>query len=214
MGEQERSKRTKYKIMEAAAQVFFEHGYDGAKIEQILTAAGVTKGALYHHYKSKQEIADALLQQHVGDIAVEPQEVKLLELVVKGQRLVEGLQRDAVQRAAARLTLEEGSNQLDRKQAMSLWTEYVEALLVEAGRRHELLPSVNNPERIRKVAEMYVGAFAGIQLLADVSSEGHDRAGLPHQLAVFFEHTLPTVAAPHVLPRLRLQIERLSRTGA
>ncbi|MFB7631928.1 ScbR family autoregulator-binding transcription factor [Streptomyces sp. NPDC056149] len=206
MGEQERAKRTKYKIIEAAAQVFFEHGYDGAKIEQILTAAGVTKGALYHHYRSKQEIADALLQQHVGDIAVEPQDVKLLELVVKGQRLVEGLQRDAVQRAAARLTLEEGSNQLDRKQAMSLWAEYVEALLVEAGRRHELLASVNNPERIRKVAEMYVGAFAGIQLLADVTSEGHNRAGLQHQLTVFFEHTLPTIAAPHVLPHLRRQI--------
>ncbi|MFE7312149.1 ScbR family autoregulator-binding transcription factor [Streptomyces sp. NPDC057555] len=205
MREQERSKRTKSRIIEAAAQVFFEHGYDGATIDHILTAAGVTKGALYHHYRSKQEIADALLQQHVGDIAVEPQDIKLRELVLKGQRLVAGLQSDPVQRAAARLTLEEGSNQLDRKQAMALWTEYVEALLIEAGRRHELLPAVNTPERLHQVAEMYVGAFAGIQLLADVSSERHTRAGLQHQLAVFFEHTLPTIAAPHVLPRLRLR---------
>lgn len=49
-------------VLEAAAQVFAEHGYATARIADILKAAGVTKGALYFHFDSKEALAKGVLQ--------------------------------------------------------------------------------------------------------------------------------------------------------
>lgn len=56
---QDRSVRTRQTILSAAARVFEERGYQMATISEILTAAGVTKGALYFHFPSKEDLARA-----------------------------------------------------------------------------------------------------------------------------------------------------------
>jgi AcrR family transcriptional regulator len=43
-------------ILYAAAEVFARHGYDGARIEEIAEAAGVSKGLIYEHFKGKREL--------------------------------------------------------------------------------------------------------------------------------------------------------------
>jgi AcrR family transcriptional regulator len=43
-------------IIEAAVQVFLEKGYEGTSMESIAKRSGLTKGGLYHHFKSKDEI--------------------------------------------------------------------------------------------------------------------------------------------------------------
>lgn len=43
-------------IIEAAVEVFLEKGYEGTSMEAIAKRAGLTKGGLYHHFKSKDEI--------------------------------------------------------------------------------------------------------------------------------------------------------------
>lgn len=43
-------------IVNAAIQVFLEKGYEGASMEAIAGRAGISKGGLYHHFKSKEEI--------------------------------------------------------------------------------------------------------------------------------------------------------------
>lgn len=49
------------KILEAAQRLFLEKGYDGTTIQDIVDElGGLTKGAIYHHFKSKEEIMDAL----------------------------------------------------------------------------------------------------------------------------------------------------------
>ncbi len=49
------------KILEVAQRLFLEKGYDGTTIQDIVNElGGLTKGAIYHHYKSKEEIMDAL----------------------------------------------------------------------------------------------------------------------------------------------------------
>ncbi len=47
---------TKTKIVEAAVELFTENGFDATSVQQIVERAGVTKGALYHHFAAKQEI--------------------------------------------------------------------------------------------------------------------------------------------------------------
>jgi AcrR family transcriptional regulator len=43
-------------IVDAAAEVFAERGYDGARIEQIAAAAGVSKALIYEHFSGKREL--------------------------------------------------------------------------------------------------------------------------------------------------------------
>jgi AcrR family transcriptional regulator len=47
-------------ILDAALSVFAEFGFEGATIGQILARAGVSNGALFHHFSSKEAIAEAL----------------------------------------------------------------------------------------------------------------------------------------------------------
>lgn len=49
------------KILEVAERLFLEKGYDNTTIQDIVNGlGGLTKGAIYHHFKSKEEIIDAL----------------------------------------------------------------------------------------------------------------------------------------------------------
>ncbi|MFD6749883.1 TetR family transcriptional regulator, partial [Streptomyces anthocyanicus] len=57
MAKQDRAIRTRQTILDAAAQVFEKQGYQAATITEILKVAGVTKGALYFHFQSKEELA-------------------------------------------------------------------------------------------------------------------------------------------------------------
>lgn len=54
---------TKNKILYTALDLFSEKGYDAVSVSMIANAVGVTKGALYRHYKSKREIFDRILAE-------------------------------------------------------------------------------------------------------------------------------------------------------
>jgi len=55
-------------IVDAAARAFAEQGYDGATLEAIAAAAGVTKPVLYRHFSSKKDMYMALLRRHRDDL--------------------------------------------------------------------------------------------------------------------------------------------------
>ncbi|MFJ8231134.1 TetR/AcrR family transcriptional regulator [Streptomyces sp. NPDC094448] len=54
--------RVPRKLLSAATRLFAEHGYDKTSVQEIVEAAGVTKGALYHYFGSKED----LLQEVYG----------------------------------------------------------------------------------------------------------------------------------------------------
>ncbi len=58
---QQRSEETRTKIMESAIKLFSTQGFNKASVDDICTEAGISKGAFYHHFKSKQELFVALL---------------------------------------------------------------------------------------------------------------------------------------------------------
>lgn len=61
--QQQRSEETRNRILDAAAAAFAESGFDAASVSQICRAAGVTKGAFYHHYGSKKDVFLELLNR-------------------------------------------------------------------------------------------------------------------------------------------------------
>ncbi|MFI5548228.1 ScbR family autoregulator-binding transcription factor [Streptomyces sp. NPDC085612] len=60
---QERSERTRRRLVWAGAEMFHRNGYAHATLGEIAAAAGVTKGALYFHFASKEELAEAVQQR-------------------------------------------------------------------------------------------------------------------------------------------------------
>ncbi|HEY5952650.1 MAG TPA: helix-turn-helix domain-containing protein [Kofleriaceae bacterium] len=60
-------------VLDAAVREFGEHGYDGASLNRILLAAGLSKGAFYYYFDDKADLAAAVLQRelerwHVEDV--------------------------------------------------------------------------------------------------------------------------------------------------
>ncbi len=56
---------TRQKILDAGEQLLLQHGYGGMSIDQVLATAGITKGAFFYHFKSKNDLAQALLERYV-----------------------------------------------------------------------------------------------------------------------------------------------------
>lgn len=59
-----RGEETKERILAAAEALILEKGYAGTAIDDVLAATGLTKGAFFHHFKSKADLADAVARRY------------------------------------------------------------------------------------------------------------------------------------------------------
>jgi AcrR family transcriptional regulator len=60
-----RTEETRAKILDAAEAVFSEQGFEKTQLEEIAARAGYTRGAIYAHYASKEDLFLALMEQRV-----------------------------------------------------------------------------------------------------------------------------------------------------
>lgn len=58
----------KNEILDAAARLFAEKGFDNTSTSDIMSAVGIAKGTLYHHFKSKEDIMDSLIERQTTQI--------------------------------------------------------------------------------------------------------------------------------------------------
>ncbi|MCX2922186.1 ScbR family autoregulator-binding transcription factor [Streptomyces sp. NEAU-W12] len=206
MARQERAIRTRRTILDAAAAVFDERGYTSATIGEILDRAGVTKGALYFHFGSKEELALGIFEEQLA-VALPPQSSKLQELVDSGLVLALRLCTDPLVRASVGLALDQGALGLDRTPAFRMWIDQITRTLAEAKAGGELLPHVE----VAETAELLVASYSGVQLLSQLRCQRQD---LEHRVVVLFQHMLPGVAVPAVLARLDISADRGRRALA
>jgi TetR/AcrR family transcriptional regulator, transcriptional repressor for nem operon len=54
---------TRRNILEAAFDEFYKNGFQGGSINRIVDAAGITKGALFHHFKDKKNLGYAVVEE-------------------------------------------------------------------------------------------------------------------------------------------------------
>jgi AcrR family transcriptional regulator len=66
---QRRGQATRKQLVDIARRLFAERGYEGASVEAVLRESGVSRGALYHHFDSKEALFEAALESVEADIA-------------------------------------------------------------------------------------------------------------------------------------------------
>jgi AcrR family transcriptional regulator len=77
-------------LLAAARRLFAERGYAAVGTEEIVREAGVTRGALYHHFDGKRELLDAVYEQLEAQLAQE-----LAETLTPGASVLETLRAGA-----------------------------------------------------------------------------------------------------------------------
>ncbi|MEW2262882.1 ScbR family autoregulator-binding transcription factor [Streptomyces sp. NPDC047853] len=197
MAVQERGERSRRSILEAAARVFDERGYDAASTNEILARSGLTRGALYHHFPSKEAIAAALVAAQSEALVVPEQPMKLQAVVDLTLEYARRLQSDPVLRASVRLTIEQSSFTRPGVTPYQQSADAILGLLEVAAEQGELLPGAD----LEEVTQFIVGAFTGVQLMSQVYSRRRD---LMQRVRTMWRLVLPGVATPGVLARLRV----------
>ncbi|MFH7598799.1 ScbR family autoregulator-binding transcription factor [Streptomyces racemochromogenes] len=191
---QDRAVRTRRAILDAAAVVFEEYGYDAAKLSDIVNIAKVTKGALYFHFESKEGLAQSVIDaQNQGQPQALPQQYKAQEFIDIGMVFSHQMRHEVLIRASARLTLDQTGPHLDRVTPYETWIELGAGVLSEARARGELLPGVDPVVPARLI----VGAYAGLNTMSHTL--GLD---LDAQVAELYTHVMPNVVVPAVAIRL------------
>ena len=60
------SERTRERLLRAASREIYRSGFQSASLDTILAAAGVTKGALYYHFESKEALGHAVIDEVIA----------------------------------------------------------------------------------------------------------------------------------------------------
>ncbi|MFD9687246.1 ScbR family autoregulator-binding transcription factor [Kitasatospora sp. NPDC059088] len=201
MVRQERALRTRRLILEAAASVFDEFGYEGATIGEVVSRAGVTRGAVYFHFASKRDLAQGVVEEQFVQDGVPERSCKLQEFVDTGMVVAHLMPRDPLLSAGARLSLGQDVSDDFGSGAIPGWIGRMEALLVAAGDRGELLPHIVPAD----TAWLITAAWTGVQIQSQKLS---GRADLELRVSGLFQHLMPSVAVPGVLGSLQMGPDR------
>ena len=87
-GNQLRTRETRALLLRAAEKIFVRDGFEKADLNEIASAAGRTKGAIYAHFKSKEELFVALFEQRTRDCAARFDEMRSESKNLKQNRLI------------------------------------------------------------------------------------------------------------------------------
>jgi len=67
-----RRAQTRALLLQAAASVYARCGFNGATLDEVAAEAGFTKGAVYDHFGSKENLLLALMEEHLAGQVAEP----------------------------------------------------------------------------------------------------------------------------------------------
>lgn len=199
-----RGQRTRRLLLDTAARLFAEHGYAGTSTSEILRAAELTKGSLYHFFPSKQALARAVIEdrqvrwrQLLAEVARQhPGAIE--QLLVLSERVAELYRTDRAAVAVARLSAELRETDPTAPRPYTGWLTIVTELFTRAqhdGEVTDVLPA-------HTLAEVFVAAFVGAESLSGALA---DRADLPARVRDVWAL---------LLPGLRLGPTKLTRSPA
>jgi AcrR family transcriptional regulator len=186
----ERAEATRAALIAAARRLFTESGYDGVGTEEIVRAAGVTRGALYHHFGGKRELLDAAYEQ------LEAESTERVARVVLGSELESPLQ---AMKAGIAAFLDECAEPELRQIALhdapavlgwDRWREIGEANglgLIEASLIAAIEAGEIRPLPVKPMAHVLLGALDEAAMLVARSEDPASRAEVTSVLLAVLE---------------------------
>ena len=202
-----RGARSRQKIVVAGAELFAERGFVNTSLTDVLDRVGLTKGAFYFHFSTKEGLAHAvcasyhawLVELQRSAASAEPDPVRRVPKVLLQAALA--YRRDPIARATTRL-LEE-SNQLDLPHLSPVWVPWWVATLSEAQASGQLDCDLD----IDRFAWLLTAGWYGSQ------SNSHAESNwelLPARLGDLLRYTLlPALSSPDAVVALRKDLESL-----
>jgi AcrR family transcriptional regulator len=195
MPQQDRAYATREAILRAAAEEFDRLGYERTSLTAVLARAGLTKGAFYFHFPSKEAVADALIERQCELWARVKESWRLRGLdplsTLHGMfaESADRIAADVVLRAGVRLNADREVGYPGVPSSHVLWEKLVATYVVEAGERGDLRAGAE-PEA---VARTLCGAALGSRLISSATTSCAD---FPERIREVLGHVLPGVAAP------------------
>jgi AcrR family transcriptional regulator len=78
---------TRQALLDASLDLFSERGFHGATVQAVAQRAGVTKGAFYHHFDSKEDILQQIHEEYAGEMVGGAREVAAAEDLTPAEQL-------------------------------------------------------------------------------------------------------------------------------
>jgi AcrR family transcriptional regulator len=173
---QQRARATRESILAGAAAVFEEQGYGTASLARVAERASVTKGALYFHFPSKDELARAVIaaqhsfvQQRSAAILSQGHP-PLVAMILMCREFGHDLVSEPIVRAGVRLTFEAPAFGQDVAGPYRDWVATMEAL-TEAARGGGWLRRDVEPTAF---ARLLVASFTGVQMVSNILTGRQD----------------------------------------
>ncbi|XAZ23023.1 TetR family transcriptional regulator [Sinorhizobium sp. B11] len=173
----ERTEQTRQALMDAARRLFVKKGYAETATPEIVTEAGVTRGALYHHFEDKKALFRAVIEREAAGV-VDEIERRATRQTASREALLEGAAAyfDAMEvEGRTRLLLLEAPAVIGLPATAQIDAENAEATL-QAG-LEALLPQASASALLGPLTAMLSAAFdrAAIAIEAGGSREDYER---------------------------------------
>jgi AcrR family transcriptional regulator len=209
MARQVRSEATRQKIISAAVHVFGEVGYPASGLSDIINRAEMTKGALYHHFDSKESVAAAIMEEGAAAALGTFRRIcesrsPALENVIHGVFVVADLvARNKVIRTGIQLTLVLGGSNRSVAPIYKSWLEATSSQITKAAAEGDIRADLD----LGVVAESVIAALLGMATLVSSLAATPE---LVSRLNGIWEILLPAIVAEESLPYFREFLARES----
>jgi len=162
----ERSEATRSALLDAARTLWTERGYSAVSTEEIVRAGGVTRGALYHHFRDKQDLFRAVFETIEQEMAERVATAALSETDPwQQQMLATGAFLDnCLDPAVQRIALTDAPSVL----GLAEWREIEERYglgLVQAAVQNLIDQGLIEDQPVEPLAHLLLGAFTEAGLL-------------------------------------------------
>ncbi|MFI1304777.1 TetR family transcriptional regulator [Streptomyces sioyaensis] len=170
-GKQARSLQTYERVLDAAAVEFAQQGYPNTNLQRVAERTGLTKGALYGHFSSKEELAAALVERldeavrTLADTADGSQAPALEKLRSLTFSLADRLNTDIRVTAALRLVLDSARAGAEPPAVLSQLREHAVRLVGDAQREQDISPELPPGT----VADLLLAVLLGAHCTAPVA---------------------------------------------
>src|SRR5829696_5646617 len=195
---QPRAERTRARILEAAAVAFAERGYDGVSMNDLVRDSGLTKGAFYFHFASKDDLALAAFRAKQVELVERLVEAtasaatateRLRGLLVHRARLLrENPSLRVVARLGSELNMRSGPGS-DYAAFQGLALDLLRDLVEDGQRSGEFRPTID-PQH---AASTIFALIVGLDTLSLLDSRGDD---IVHRTDAALDLVMPALTVP------------------